>query len=300
MRLRLKSRWSNLLKIFLSVVLVGVLYSAHAASDNAAALREQYDAHLKSLQQNQFKRPLVLESTEESEQLKGSIYALLNYPFDSVRVGLNNPDHWCDILLLHMNTKFCRAEKRDDGAVLNVNIGKKTAEDLADSNRIAFNYKVTAMQADYFKIMLTAKDGPMGTSDYRIALEAVSIADGKTFIHLTYSYSISTTGRLAMRTYLMTGGSGKVGFTATGKQADGTPEYIRGVRGLIERNTMRYYLAIDAFLSAVNVPPNMQLDKRLQTWFAATERYARQLHEMDLDEYLQIKHAENERQLTTR
>ncbi|MGZ3239046.1 MAG: hypothetical protein ACXWJK_01490 [Burkholderiaceae bacterium] len=273
---------------------------AHAESEtnDAGVLRAQYDSLKEQLQHNQFKRQLVLDSTEAPDRLKGSIYAVVDYPFSAVRAGLNNPDHWCDVLLLHMNTKYCRAETKMSGTILNVNIGKKTPEDLADSKRLAFNYKVAALTPDYFKIMLNAKEGPMGTSDYHIALEAVTLDDSRTFIHLTYTYATSMTGRLAMRTYLATAGSGKVGFTVVGKKADGKPDYVNGVRGLIERNTMRYYLAIDAFLSAENMAPTAQLEKRLQTWFAATERYARQLHEMDRGEYLEMKRAENMRQLS--
>jgi hypothetical protein len=51
---------------------------------------------------------------------------------------------------------------------------------------------------------------------------------------------------IAMKTYLATLGSSKVGFTVTRRQSNGQPEYIRGMRGLVERNAMRYYLAIDA------------------------------------------------------
>ena len=53
---------------------------------------------------------------------------------------------------------------------------------------------------------------------------------------------------MAMQTYLATIGSQKVGFTVVDKQADGKPVYQGGVLGLLERNTMRYYLAIDAYL----------------------------------------------------
>ena len=52
---------------------------------------------------------------------------------------------------------------------------------------------------------------------------------------------------------------------------------------------MRYYLAIEAFLGAVPVPPQERLEKRLREWFAAIERYPRQLHEMEQGEYLDMK-----------
>ena len=66
----------------------------------------------------------------------------------------------------------------------------------------------------------------------------------------------------------------------------------RGVRGAVERNTMRYYLAIDAYLDGLSAPPADQLEKRLQTWFTATEKYPRQLHEIDRATYLDMKRSQ--------
>jgi hypothetical protein len=95
-----------------------------------------------------------------------------------------------------------------------------------------------------------------------------------------------------MGVYLSTAGADKVGFSASGKDADGNPQYIGGVRGLTERNTMRYYLAIEAYVAD---PQPAQLEKRLSDWFDATERYPRQLHELDKNDYLAMKRVEVKR-----
>jgi hypothetical protein len=71
------------------------------------------------------------------------------------------------------------------------------------------------------------------------------------------------------------------------------------MRGAVERNTMRYYLAIDAYLASLAVPASQQSEKRLQHWFDATERYPRQLHEIDRTAYLSMKRSEYKRQQTT-
>ena len=68
------------------------------------------------------------------------------------------------------------------------------------------------------------------------------------------------------------------------------------LRGVVERNTMRYYLAIEAYLGSLSAPPAEQQERRLRDWFAATERHARQLHEMERDEYLTMKRNEVQRQ----
>jgi len=129
-------------------------------------------------------------------------------------------------------------------------------------------------------------------------MEAVALDGRQTFLHFSYSYAYGFAGRLAMKTYLATTGRGKVGFTIVNEQAGGEPEYIHGVRGLVERNTMRYYLAIEAYLGAVAAPPAEQLEDRLETWFAGTERYPRQSAEVDRAAYLEMKRSEYQRQQT--
>lgn len=291
--------WSDLSRSLSCLLLIGaavVPFAAKANSDAVAALREKHASLEEKLRENQFKRPLVLDSAETANRLKGDIFAVVDYPFAAVKTGLNNPNHWCDVMLLHLNTKYCRAKVRPSGTTLNVNIGKKTPEDLSDAARVEFNYSVAAATPEYFEIMLHAKDGPMGTSGYRISLEAVPLPNARTFLHLTYSYAVNFSGRLAMQTYLGTIGAGKVGFSVVGRQDNGQPDYIGGVRGLMERNTMRYYLAIDAFLDAANAAPAARSEQRLQSWFTATERYPRQLHEMDRAPYIEMKRAEVLRQ----
>jgi hypothetical protein len=100
---------------------------------------------------------------------------------------------------------------------------------------------------------------------------------------------------MAMQVYRATTGRGKVGFTNISMPGE-APNYIGGMRGLVERNTMRYYLAIDAYLGAMAAPPAEQLEKSLGTWFDQTEKYPRQLHEMSRDDYLVMKRGEYRRQ----
>jgi hypothetical protein len=269
-----------------------------AAVDPVAVLRAKYVSLEPQLQQNQFKRPLVLDSAETPNRLTGEIYAIVAYPFDTVSGGLNNPDHWCDVMLLHVNTKYCRALVAPTGTTLRVHIGKKTPEGLSEAPRFEFNYSVATVTPEYLDIKLKAKVGPLGTSDYRIELETVALPNAKTFLHLTYSYAVNFAGRLALQAYLATVDSAKVGFTVVGKSADGQVDYIGGLRGLMERNTMRYYIAIDTYLEAANAAPQAQLEQRLNAWFTAVERYPRQLHEVDRAAYLEMKYAENLRQQT--
>jgi hypothetical protein len=267
---------------------------AASAESGAPALLEKHAALAGQLAQNAYRRPLLLESSESANAVTGSAYAVLNSPFATVSGAFKSPNRWCEMLILHINTKYCHASADESPSTLNMNIGKKTEQQLEDAFALQFGYRLAASSPDYLAANLRADKGPLGTSNYRIELQAVPLPGGKTFMHLRYSYGYGVASRLAMQGYLATAGSGKVGFTQIRRGA-GTA-YVDGMRGTVERNTMRYYLAIEAYLASLDKPPAQQLEARLQHWFDATEQYARQLHEVDKESYLVMKRAEYQRQ----
>ncbi|MBC8007090.1 MAG: hypothetical protein H7X76_03485 [Prolixibacteraceae bacterium] len=271
----------------------------HAEETNVnptAALRAKYVELRGKLDSNPFQKPLYLESSEASGKLTGSMFALLSHPFPTVQAALKEPEHWCDILILHLNTKYCRASAQGPGTVLKVNIGKRSDQPIEQSFRVEFAYRVIDAGPEHLAVVLDAGKGPLGTRNYRILLEAVPLQDGQTFLHLAYSYGYGTGAKLAILAYLGTAGRNKVGFTVTGRSDDGQVVYIDGLRGVIERNTMRYFLAIEAYLGALSVPPAAQLEKRLMDWYTSVERYPRQLHEIGEQDYLTMKRREYQRQ----
>ena len=294
----MKTSWASALFLTIALLCTGasIAHADDADANSAASLRAKYDGLQNRLDHNRFQRPLYLDSSETSDSVTGEIYARINYPFATARAALNNPGDWCDILILHVNTKYCRAASGSQGAILKVSIGRKFDEPLEKAYRVDFAYRVAAQTANYLQVKLNADAGPFGTRDYRIVLEAVPLESGGTFIHFSYSYTYGLVGRLALQAYLATIGRSKVGFAVVGTRSDGQTLYIGGIRGLVERNTMRYYLAIEAFLGAVSAPPQERLEKRLREWFAAIERYPRQLHEMEQGEYLDMKRKEYLRQ----
>ena len=271
-------------------------YVEGAYATPATVLHAKFTELSDRLEDNQFRKPIYLDSTENSGESKGNLYALIQKPFPMLQSALKEPAHWCDILILHLNTKYCRASVEGGWNVLKVNIGKKSEQPIAQSYRMEFSYRVIAATPDHLAVVLDATKGPFGTRNYSILLEAVPLNSEQTFIHLAYSYAYGTAAKLAIRAYLGTAGNKKVGFTVTGKRKDGQVEYIDGLRGIVERNTMRYYLAIEAYLGALSVPPAAQLEKRLNDWYAAVERYPRQLHEIEQQEYVEMKRRESLRQ----
>lgn len=286
--------WATLRIFALALCAAALIAHAATAHADASGLRARYSALQDRLSNNPFKSPLTLDSSETAGSVTGEIYALVDHPFAKVGPALNSAAYWCDILILHLNTKYCRAV--DGGKTLNVSIGKKFDQPLDDAYRVIFAWRVAEQTAHYLQVQLSADEGPLSTRDYRIVLEAVSLENGQTFIHLSYAYAYGVVGRMAMQAYLATIGANKVGFTVAGKQAGGQPVHIGGMRGLVERNTMRYYLAIEAYLGALSTPPQARMDKRLRDWFTAIERYPRQLHEMEQNQYLEMKRKEVARQ----
>lgn len=282
---------------FLTAVLLSLFtLPIHAATSGSLTLLNKYSELKNELNNSEFKRELYMTSKESSNTLKGEIYAVVDYPYGTVNKALNNSSHWCDVLILHINIKYCYAQKNDaNNAVLTVDLGKKEEQSRADTYEVNFNYRQLASANDYFALGLNAKDGPVGTSDYHILVEAAPIDDKRSFLHFTYSYAFGLKSNLAMQVYLATKGRNKVGFTVVDKN-QGSVKYIQGVRGVIERNTMRYYLAIDAYLAAFNTPAENQVEKRFQTWYDSTRLYSRQLYEVEKDDYLTMKRKEYERQ----
>ncbi len=278
------------LALWVWLLILPAIAQAQAQLGSSAALRAKYDAVQAQLERNVFNRPVVLESKEASGQLSGDIFAVLNHPFDQVNGSLSQPGVWCDVLMLHLNTKYCTVRGTESARALSVAVGRKFDQPLSEAQRVSFVWQPPNIANDYLSVRLSADKGPLSTRDYRIELEATPLGNGKTFIHLGYAYAYGVAARIAMQGYLSTIGSDKVGFTSTSKDAAGQPEYVGGVRGVVERNTMRYYLAIDAYMDAPK-----QLEPRLAAWFDSTERYARQLHEVERDDYLAMKRNEYKR-----
>lgn len=293
----LKSAWPAALSVVFALACQCTQASGASNDANAQALRAKYSELLPQLKKNTYQRSLVIQSSEKGNAVQGDVFAVIEQPFAAVAAGLTPANNWCEMLILHINTKYCKAVVGTDSTVLKVYVGTKTPQELAQASLIEFAYRVEATDTQYLRIALHAPAGPIGTSNYGIVLEATPLAGAKTFLHLTYAYSIGLTGRIATQTYLATVGKDKVGFTvvpATAPQA--TTAYISGVRGVLERNAMRYYLAINAFLASGEGTLGAQRETRLQRWFSEVERYPRQLHEMPSVEYMQMKRAEIVRQ----
>lgn len=275
--------------------LAASLPAANAADSDAAKLLAMHAALAPRLQKNQFGRPLALESVETSTRVSGDVYAEIDAPFETVRKSFTSPRTWCEVLILHVNTKYCRTGVGGNADRLSVRFGKKASQEISDAFALEFAFRPVANRARYMEARLTAPTGPLGTEDYQFELQAVPLDGKRSFLRLRYSYAFGGVARLAAQGYLATGGRGKVGFTRVPTGA-GKYQYIGGMRGVAERNTMRYYLALESYIRSLELPPGRQFSSRIEQWFDATEQYRVQLHEMSRSDYLSMKQSEYARQ----
>ena len=280
--------------------LLSLSFSAQAAeplSSDARVLLAKYPAIRTKLEKNQFGIPLYVESKEEYSSLHVDVYGIFDYPFDGVRDALQAPDKWCDINSLLFNIKACTFRKVSDQWQLTLYTGRKYYQPPKDAFKLDFSFRLTAPQQEYLDISLTAKKGPLLTRDHRIRCEAAPLDKGRTFIHFSYDYSYGVLARAAIKTYYATIGRDKRGFSiiATGKTGD--PVYVGGVRGSLERNAVRYYLAIQSYMDTLKIPPKQRFEKRNSRWYDLTARFPRQLYELDKGEYLANKRREHNNQL---
>ena len=259
-----------------------VLCSPVLAQD-AAGLRTRHVALQSELAKSPFGRPMHVDSSVDGGTHKGDIHAVVDQPYAAVSAALARPGHWCEILTLQVNVKRCQPSNE----ALVAFITRKPRDGVGDAYQIDFRFNVPAKRADYLEVKLNAPTGPMGTKDYEIRLEATPLDAKRTFLHLTYTYTLGTMARLAMDADLAGPGRDKTGFTIVERKPDGSPVYVDGVRGAIERSAMRYYLAIDASL-----PAGQPLDTRLARWYSGVERYPQLRERVGRDEYVEMKRRE--------
>ena len=279
-----------------AIFLVGIGAAYGTSSPGGKVLLAKYVEVSAKLQKNQFGAPIYLESSESRGAQQVDMYGIFNYPFGQVREALQSPANWCDITSLHINIKACTARKTAGEWLLTIYSGRKYYQSPSDAYPLKLVYRVAAQRPDYLDIALAADEGPLRTKDHRIRLEAAPLDPGRTFVHFSYGYSHGALANLAIKTYFATLARDKLGFsTYAGK--NGSPVFIGGVRGAVERNTVRYYLALQTYMETLKFPEGQRFEQRLSRWYDLTARYPRQLKEEEKSEYLISKRREHLNQI---
>jgi hypothetical protein len=269
-----------------------LLYGDDSLPAGHQSLIDKYHTIEKELQKSSFPIPFFIESSVSKNASHVDIYGTVRYPFAIVQDELLVPTNWCKILLPHINVRACTYKKVTDTWLLNIYNVTKFSEPLEDAYQLKFEYRVSEVQARYFNISLAAPEGPSGTKDHQFALEATPLDEGSTFIHLRYSFGYSRLVYFLMKLF----GGSKIGFSVTGTDSNGTPVYVDGLRGSVERDVTCYYLAILAYLDTRKAPAEQRFEKRISQWYALAGRFKKQLVEMEKEEYLTYKRHDRESQ----
>lgn len=257
---------------------------------SAASLREAHAQSAAALAASPFGRPLKIESREAKGSLRGEVLVEIDQPLAKVSATLKDPAAWCEVMLLTPNIAACKLEGSGDSRALAVRLSKRFDQPAKDAYAATFSFQVQADTADYSYLTLAADKGPVGTRDYRFDVEALALDANRTVLRMVYAYAYGLTARLATQAYLSTTGSDKIGFSTETDKKSGKAQPVGGLRGSVERNAMRYYLAIEARAAqAPSGDATARFDKSLDQWIAAIGRYPKQLAEDDVEAYRKTK-----------
>ena len=245
----------------------------------------------------------TIKSNIVEDNASGEVYGLLPYSLSTIRKLLESPAEWCKATILHINIKTCTVESdQQEHPLVTLYVADEDYKEPEFAEKIAYRYIPKSMSDQYVHLVLDSKSGPMDSGNYNIDISGIAVGPNQTFVHLNYSMQIGFFARAVLKTYLATLGRSKVGFTEVGqgvvKKGESTePKFIGGIEGVMERNTMRYYFAFDAYLSSLNEATDSQFTSALNHWFDYTEKYRRQLYELDRNVYLQRKTRERQNQI---
>ena len=284
----------NFRKRFLIICIAFI--SSQVIASNEYDLKEIYEEIEEQILNNDYGLPLYLESIKKEDSMRGDVYGIIYHPYETVSKNLASLTNWCGIMPQHLNIKACTYQYVNDQCRLIFYTGRKFYEKADNVYHLNYRFKVSTLNNNYFNAFLDSKEGPLDTTDYVITVEAIPLTDNSTFFHLAYEYKYGFWAHIAMSTYFSTLGRKKVGFTIEGKDKKGNALYVKGIRGVIERNSIRYYFAIQSFLDTLNIPLETRFKARISNWFDLTEKHHKQLYEMDKEDYLKYKKMERQNQ----
>ncbi|NLC22967.1 MAG: hypothetical protein GX776_00600 [Oxalobacter sp.] len=195
---------------FLLFTITGIILGARAQNTGSAASMQAAYTRLKpQLENSPYKSPIWLDSAQGDSKINGEVYGTLKQPFSAIRKNLQDPVGWCEVLFLHLNIKYCKAINDN---TIEIYAGTKKPQSLDEATKMQYRFKPVADRSNYLKIAMTAAEGPYGTSNYNITMEAIPLNTTQSFIRVDYGYHYGTVASLAMKTYLSTIGSDKEGL----------------------------------------------------------------------------------------
>lgn len=273
------------------LALLVALPAAGETVPEAAALREQFRTVL--ARPGLGGLPIHAKVSVGDGVVDSDTLAVVSRPAEQVMALLGSARGWCEINLLQPNVKACVVEPSADGQRLLIHFGAKHFQPVELTPlKKRFELRVERREGGYMALRLWPEPEKLAEGARPALIEIVALDRNRSGLRMRNHDPLSTGERLLSAAYFATSGRDKVGFSTAGVDADGNPVPVGGLVGGIERNIVRHYLAIETLLEAKVSGAGVPLEQRLAHWFALTERHARQLHELDLAEYLDIKRRE--------
>ena len=274
----------------LVVLLLFILPSSSwGADETLQRFSTYYQELLEATQHGPFGLPLKVYSEEHENRVSAEIRGIIDQPFPVLAGLLTHPASWCEFVPLTPNVKACTFQGDGQEAVLTLYVGWRGYRSPEAASPQSYGFVVRARRPEYAAISVSAAEGLLGTKAHRFEVEAASVA-GKTVFVMRSSYEPSALSRMITSVYLATWGRDRIGFSRVQDGADSG--YVRGIQGMIERNAMRYYLALKAFLDTQDLPANRQFEARISTAYDLMDLYPAQLRLMEKAEYVDIKRRE--------
>lgn len=270
-----------------------VSFSSAADTVTRADMQSRYKDYLVAREAESL--PFTLSSTEKKGIVSVGVTTFIpDIPFELFAERLSMVSEWCEFVPLHLNIKACKFDVKDGQTRLGFYVGVKghLTPDEADLLVLDFDAKV---EDSVLLIEFTSESGPYGSSDIAFEFRAIE-GDGGVYLEFDLASRPGLMEGLA-KLYLATVARNKVGFSVVGKTWTGDIKYVGGQRGGSERNIVRYLLAIQTYFETLDIKPeDERYRQRLEHWFDYTEKYKRQLHEMDKETYMSIKLRERSNQ----
>jgi len=290
---------TNKLSMFLHLAILVYLPFSFISLANAGTQSELaalYENFLQKQELSVFGESIFVSSNVQANRYSASAYGIVEHSFSEVSKELSIHAKWCQFVTLNFNVKACTYHTQDNQQSLTFYAGRKFYQPPKKAYKLHYQFKITDRSDSYVRIVLKANTGPMETKDYRIELDAIPVGN-RTFLRFRSSYQSSFISKLATEVYLTTIARDKLGFSVVGTTETGEPVFVSGLEGIVERNAMRYYIALKVFLDTLKLPSNDRFEVRIRDWFDICETYATQLHELERDEYLASKRLERRNQI---
>ena len=257
---------------------------ARPATEMAGELLKRYTDKSQHLTAGHLNRSFSITSEARDGAARGEALAEIHVSLSVLRAVLTQPERWCEILLLTPHVAGCASMEGGSDARFEVKLLYRYDQPADEAKRAQFRFEQRLSQPEFLSVRLASPQGPLGTQDYRLELEAAALDEQRSVLKVEYSYRYGIRAAAALGFYLATTGRQKQGFTLG---EEGEP--VRGLRGSVERNAMRYFLAIESHALCAEKDAAMRFQVSLDQWLRALEPYPGQIAEADPDDYRRIK-----------